>query len=221
MQENSIITSCENTPNNVSLDTQGSYQFPFLWNEESTQKRRCLGEHKPRTQKHKTTLFCLNYFVAPTGPRRRRKNPNVYLLPRVLTSSLRPLAPSAPPVLAAHPVSVAQPAGATLQPALQRQPQRLQPHQLPGLFPWRVLPAPDRTHQGDGQPGGGGRVAVRRQGPGVLHRRPEGTLSSGSGGRCLCGRCVESRGGRQRHFEGVSGDRGNAVLSVFFICVAS
>lgn len=51
----------------------------------------------------------------------RWKKPNVCLLSPVLTSSLPPLSPSAPPV---YPVPVAEPAWTTLHTAVQRQPQR-------------------------------------------------------------------------------------------------
>lgn len=66
------------------------------------------------------------------------KKPNVCLLSPILTSSLPPLSPSAPPILAEH-------ARTALHAAVQRQPQRPQPHQLPWLLPWGVLPAADRT----------------------------------------------------------------------------
>ena len=102
------------------------------------------------------------------------KKPNVCLLSTILTSSLPPLSPSAPPVLDVHPVSVAEPARTALHSAVQRQPQRPQPHQFPRLLPWGVLPAADRTDQRDGEPGGQWPDAVLREGPGVLHCGPEG-----------------------------------------------
>lgn len=101
----------------------------------------------------------------------RRKKPNVCLLSPVFTSSLPPLSQPSPPVLA---VLLAEPARCALHAAVQRQPQRLQPHQLPRLLPWSVLPAADRTDQRDGQPWGQRPLAVCCQGPGVLHSGPKG-----------------------------------------------
>lgn len=104
----------------------------------------------------------------------RRKKPNVCLLSPVLTSSLPPLSPSAPPVLAVHPLPFTEPAGAPLHAAVQRQPQHPQSDKLPRLLQWGVLPAADRADQGDGQPRGQRPVAVCGQGPGVLHCGPKG-----------------------------------------------
>lgn len=103
--------------------------------------------------------------------RHHRKKPNVCLLSPVFTSSLPPLSQSSPPVFA---VLFAEPARSDLHAAVQRQPQRLQPHQLPRLLSWSVLPAADRTDQRDGQPGGQRPLAVCGQGLGVLHRGSKG-----------------------------------------------
>ena len=100
-----------------------------------------------------------------SSSRRHWKKPNVCLLSPVLSSSLPPLSPTAPPALVAW---------TALHAAVQRQPQRPKPHQLPQLLPRGVLPAADRTDKRDGQPGGQWPVAVRREGPGVLHSGPEG-----------------------------------------------
>lgn len=102
------------------------------------------------------------------------KKPNVCLLSTILTSSLPPLSLSAPPVLDVHPVSIAEPTRTAVHAAVQRQPQRPQPHKFPRLLPWGVLPAADRTDQRDGEPGGQWPDAVLREGPGVLHSGPEG-----------------------------------------------
>lgn len=98
--------------------------------------------------------------------RRHWKKPNVCLLSPILTSSLPPLSPSAPPILAV--------ARSDLHPAVQRQPQRPQPHQLPQLLPWGLLPSADRIDQRDSEPGSQWPVAVLCQGPGVLYSGPEG-----------------------------------------------
>lgn len=100
-----------------------------------------------------------------------RKKPNVCLLSLVFTSSLPPLSQSSAPVLA---VLLAEPARSALHAAVQRQPQRLQPHQLPRLLSWSVLPAADRPDQRDGQPRGQRPLAVCCQGPRVLHSGPKG-----------------------------------------------
>lgn len=121
-------------------------------------------------QKPSCAFFCQPSLIPPLFRRLRRnwKKPNVCLLSPILTSSLPPLCPSAPPVLAIHPVWT------HLHTAVQRQSQRPQPHQLPQLFPWGVLPAADRTDQRDGEPGGQWPVAVCCEGPGVLHSGSEG-----------------------------------------------
>lgn len=120
-------------------------------------------------------LFPQNSIKASTTrsafSRPHRKKPNVCLLSPVFTSSLPPLSQSSPPVLA---VLLAEPTRSPLHAAVQRQPQRLQPHQLPRLLSWSVLPAADRTDQRDGQPWGQRPLAVCCQGLGVLHRGPKG-----------------------------------------------
>lgn len=74
----------------------------------------------------------------------------------------------------AHAVAVPQPACHALQPAVQWQPNSPQPHKLARLHPWRLLPASDWTHKGDGHPRPRGPLAVGCQGARLLHRGPEG-----------------------------------------------
>lgn len=78
----------------------------------------------------------------------------------------------------AHPVAVPQPARHPLQPAVQRQPDGPQPHQLTMLHPRSLLPASDRTHQGDGHPRPRRPLAVCCPGAGLLHRGSEGRLKA-------------------------------------------
>ena len=74
----------------------------------------------------------------------------------------------------AHAVAVPQPACHALQPAVQWQPDSPQPHELERLHPWRLLPASDWTHKGDGHPRPRGPFAVGCQGARLLHCGPEG-----------------------------------------------
>lgn len=146
------------------------------------QCRRDKNKTKQKTQQQrrlKGTEPTASSDLTETSPveRCRRKKANVCLLSPVLTSSLPPLSPSAPPVLAVHPVPFAEPAGAPLHAAVQRQPQHPQSDKLPRLLQWGVLPAADRTDPGDGEPRGQRSVAVRCEGPGVLHRGPKGKIS--------------------------------------------
>lgn len=73
-----------------------------------------------------------------------------------------------------HPVAVPQPARHPLQPAVQRQPDGPQPHRLTGLHPRSLLPASDRSHQGDGHPRARRPLTVCGQGARLLHRGQEG-----------------------------------------------
>lgn len=138
-----------------------------------------IKNHSADSQEPRLSLSradCVFYFFLQTPPsfsvsRCRWKKPNVCLLSPVLTSSLPPLSPSAPPVLA---VPLAKPAGATLHTAVERQPQHPQSYKLPRLLPWGVLPAADRTDQRDSKPRGQWPVAVCCKGPGVLHSGPKG-----------------------------------------------
>lgn len=102
-----------------------------------------------------------------------RKKPNVCLLSPISTSSLSPLPQSSPPFVA---VLLAEPARTDLHAAVQRQPQRPQPYQLPQLLPWSVLPAADRTDQRDSEPWGQWPLAVCCQGLGVLHCGSKGKV---------------------------------------------
>lgn len=137
-----------------------------------------IKKHSADSQEPRFSLSrgnCVFYFFLQTPQRPlsfsvsrgRWKKPNVCLLSPVLTSSLPPLSPSAPPVLA-------KPAGATLHTAVERQPQHPQSYKLPRLLPWGVLPAADRTDQRDSKPRGQWPVAVCCKGPGVLHSGPKG-----------------------------------------------
>lgn len=138
---------------------------------DKTKTKHCA-DSKARSQVRHLVSSDLTH--TSTVERCRRKKPNVCLLSPVLTSSLPPLSPSAPPVLAVHPVPFAEPAGAPVHSAVQRQPQHPQSDKLPWLLQWGVLPAADRTDQRDGEPGGQRSVAVCCEGPGVLHSRPKG-----------------------------------------------
>lgn len=142
-------------------------------------KQNTVPTHRARSQVRRLVSSDLTH--TSTIERCRRKKTNVCLLSPVLTSSLPPLSPSAPPVLAVHPVPFAEPTGATLHSAVQWQPQHPQSDKLPRLLQWGVLPAADRTDQRDGEPGGQRSVAVCCQGPGVLHSGPKGkNLTVGS-----------------------------------------
>lgn len=95
------------------------------------------------------------------------------------------LPPSA--CLSTNAVAIPEPACHSLQPALQRQPDGPQPHQLEGLHPGGLLPAADRTHQRGCHTRPRRPFAVCCEGAGVLCRGPEGTSETFD--------LVEERGG--------------------------
>lgn len=124
---------------------------------------------RARPRRSNITCFCKTQLKPPTvqRPTSPSEEPNVCLLSLVFTSSLPPLSQPSPPVFA-------EPTRTDLHAAVQRQPQPLQPYQLPRLLPWSVLPAADRTDQRDGKPRGQRPLAVCCQGPGVLHSGSKG-----------------------------------------------
>lgn len=85
-----------------------------------------------------------------------------------LTQTLGPLSASD---CTPYPLSVTQPSRAAPRAPLQWEPQRSQSHQL---LSRSLLPASDRTHQGDGDPGAARPVAQFREGFGLLHSGSKG-----------------------------------------------
>lgn len=86
---------------------------------------------------------------------RRYKTANVCLqqfFPSTLTQTVPPLCGSE----SSRPTdsfAVSKPTGDTLQSTVKWESQRPEPHQLRVLFPRGVFSYPDRTHQGNGEPG--------------------------------------------------------------------